>query len=72
GVTDVGLAHLKDLPALVYLNLYGTQVSDAGLEHLKGLSSLKNFMFGKPKSRRRERRNSKRLCRNSKSSLAES
>ena len=43
GITDAGLAHLKNLTNLNYLNLYGTAVTDSGLEHLKGLRKLKHL-----------------------------
>ncbi len=39
-VTDESLAHLKDVPGLVWLNLRGTKVTDAGLAQLAGLKSL--------------------------------
>ena len=35
-VTDIGLEHLKEIPALGHLYLDGTKVTDAGLVHLKG------------------------------------
>jgi hypothetical protein len=40
-VTNAGLAHLKDLPALTELLLARTQVSDDGLEQLKPLKGLR-------------------------------
>ena len=42
-MTDAGLANLKPLANLTYLNLYGTAVTDAGLEHLKGLRYLRSL-----------------------------
>lgn len=35
-----GLAYLKELSQLEYLNLYGTKVGDAALEHLVAMGSL--------------------------------
>ena len=37
------MKHLKSLPNLTYLNLYGTKVTDAGLEHLKALPKLQRL-----------------------------
>ena len=42
-ITDKGLANLKGLINLEYLNLYGTEITDLGLEELAGLSKLKNL-----------------------------
>ncbi len=42
-IGDDGLAHLKELANLEYLNVYATQVTDAGLEHLTGLKHLKHL-----------------------------
>jgi len=39
-VTNVGLAHLKDLTNLKGLSLRNTKVTDPGLEHLKALTEL--------------------------------
>jgi hypothetical protein len=41
GITDAGLAHLKNLPKLEWLRLDGTEVTDAGLEHIKGMPQLR-------------------------------
>jgi hypothetical protein len=43
GVNDAELEHLKGLPQLGVLSLYGTKVGDAGLENLKGLSHLREM-----------------------------
>jgi hypothetical protein len=40
GVTDDGVAHLRDLPALEHLDLSGTLVTDAGLAVLRDLPAL--------------------------------
>jgi len=40
GITDAGLAHIKGLVNLEYLNLYNTKVGDAGIENLKGMTNL--------------------------------
>jgi len=48
-VTDAGLAHLKNLKNLTYLNLYGTGITDAGLVHLKGLTNLKKLYLWQTK-----------------------
>ncbi len=42
-VTDTGLIHLRQLPALNVLYLNGTRVTDAGLVHLKGLLRLEEL-----------------------------
>ena len=42
GIGDAGLAHLKEMKDLEYLNLYATSVTDKGLKHLAGLTKLKN------------------------------
>ena len=47
-VTDAGLVHLKGLPQLQSLCLYGTQVTDAGLVHLKGLTRLQSLNLATP------------------------
>jgi internalin A len=39
-VNDAGLAYLKSLSDLSYLDLQSTQVTNAGLVHLKGLTNL--------------------------------
>ncbi|MCA9211680.1 MAG: discoidin domain-containing protein [Planctomycetales bacterium] len=39
-VTDDGLAGLKEVSNLVWLNLRGTKITDTGLEHLSGIASL--------------------------------
>ena len=41
--TDAGIAHLKGLTALKWLDLGGTQVTDAGLAHLSGLTALERL-----------------------------
>ncbi len=48
-VTDAGLAHLKPLANLEYLNLYSTEISDAGLAHLESLSKLKSLYLWQTK-----------------------
>jgi hypothetical protein len=40
GVTDAGLAHLRDVSELTFLELDGTPITDAGLRHLAGLPGL--------------------------------
>ena len=42
-IGDAGLAHIKKLDQLEYLNLYGTKITDAGLEQLKELKNLKKL-----------------------------
>ncbi|HVC95769.1 MAG TPA: hypothetical protein VND64_18900, partial [Pirellulales bacterium] len=43
-VTDVGLAHLKGLPALKEFYMNGeTQVTDAGLIHVQRLTALEHL-----------------------------
>lgn len=39
-VGDEGLAHLKEVGNLVWLNLRGTKITDAGLEHLSQIKTL--------------------------------
>jgi hypothetical protein len=46
GITDGGLAALKDLPYVQYLSVARTKVSDAGLAHFKGLASLEQLDLG--------------------------
>ena len=46
GITDAGLAHLKDLPKLEWLNLYRTKIGDAGLASLAEIASLKLLPIG--------------------------
>jgi hypothetical protein len=43
GVTDAGLAQLKELGRLFALTLRDTKVTDAGLAHLKGLRGLREL-----------------------------
>ena len=43
GIGDEGLAHLKDMVELEYLNLYATEVTDEGLKHLEKMSKLKRL-----------------------------
>ena len=45
-VTDVGVAHLRNLPRLTNLSLFGTSVSDAGLAATKGLGALEVLVLG--------------------------
>lgn len=40
-ITDAGMAQLKDLPFLEYINLFDTQISDEGLKELSKLKNLK-------------------------------
>lgn len=42
-VTDAGLVHLKNLPQLQLLALYGSHITDAGLVHLKDLPQLQTL-----------------------------
>ena len=42
-ITDAGLVHLKGLPNLQNLSLFGTKVTNAGLVHLKGLTELQEL-----------------------------
>ena len=42
-ITDAGLVHLKGLPNLQNLSLFGTKVTDAGLVHLKALTELQEL-----------------------------
>jgi hypothetical protein len=42
-VTDAGLAHLRGLHSLRFLDLRGCRVTDAGLGHLGGLTSLRHL-----------------------------
>jgi hypothetical protein len=46
GITDEGLACLKALPALEYLQLMHTSITDAGVKHLKEVKSLKDLHVG--------------------------
>ena len=48
-ITDAGLVHLKGLPNLQNLSLFGTKVTDAGLVHLKGLMELQELNLGDAK-----------------------
>jgi Leucine-rich repeat (LRR) protein len=43
GVTDAGLAHLKDLTTLVSLGLGDVKYTDAGLKNLSGLTNLEEL-----------------------------
>src|SRR5690606_21144511 len=43
GVTDAGLAQLKDLSALQLLNLRGTAVTAKGVQQLAGLKRLQSL-----------------------------
>ena len=45
-VTDDGLQNLQDMKFLVYLDIFGTRVTDVGLRHLKGLTSLTHLAMG--------------------------
>jgi YHS domain-containing protein len=49
-VTDAGLAHLKNLSKLEYLNLYATSVTDKGLANLEGLKNLKKLYLWQTKA----------------------
>lgn len=40
GITDAGLAQIKEIRSLVRLHLEKTPLTDAGLEHLAGLENL--------------------------------
>ena len=42
-IADAGLAHLKGMTSLTYLDLAGTEVTDAGLEHLKELTTIRRL-----------------------------
>ena len=46
GVSDAGLAHLKQLENLQHLDLNGTQITDAGLAELKTLKNLQKLLIG--------------------------
>src|SRR5262249_51205676 len=43
GITDAGLAHLKDLTTLVSLGLGDVKYTDAGLKNLSGLTNLEEL-----------------------------
>ena len=43
------MAHLKSLPNLEYLNLYGTNISDTGLQELTDLKNLKKIYLWRTK-----------------------
>ncbi len=43
GIGDAGLAHLRGLPRLTYLALYGPGFTDAGMIHVKAIPSLRIF-----------------------------
>jgi hypothetical protein len=43
GIGDAGLQFIKELPALRYLNLSGTPVTEKGISDLKGLRNLKKI-----------------------------
>lgn len=45
-LTDTGLVHLKGLPRLRHLSLWGSGFTDAGLSHLAQLTNLKSLSFG--------------------------
>lgn len=42
-ITDVGIAHLKALPALSKIDLYNTKTGDAGLEQLSQFGTLRSI-----------------------------
>jgi len=42
GITDTGLANLKNLPYLEYVNLVDTKITDAGLKSIASVKSLKS------------------------------
>ena len=46
-VTDDGLAHLKEVGNLVWLNLRGTKITDAGLKHLSEIKTLNRLHLEK-------------------------
>jgi len=46
GVTDAGVAILKGLKDLRFLNLYNTHTTDAGIECLKGMTKLTELYVG--------------------------
>lgn len=46
-IDDAGMAHFKDCPHIILLNLLHTQVGDAGLVHFKGRKNLVAlYLFG--------------------------
>ena len=49
GITDEGLAHLKDLKGLRKLYLGRTEISDAGLKHIAGLAGLEHLILSESK-----------------------
>jgi internalin A len=46
GMTDVGMAAVRDLKGLEYLNLNSTAVTDAGLRQFEGMSRLEFLNLG--------------------------
>ncbi len=44
-ITEVGFAHLKELPHLRHLSIFYSTISDCGLVHLKGLTGLDTLSF---------------------------
>ncbi len=52
-IGDDGVAHLRGLRRLEWLDLYATRVSDAGLPHLGGLSALRRLHLGATRLRGR-------------------
>jgi len=46
-LTDDGLAHLKEIDNLIWLNLANTKISDAGLKHIAEIKSLKRLHLEK-------------------------
>ena len=44
-VTDVGIAHLKGLPALKHLDLRDTRMSDEGLKHFSEMNQLEELVL---------------------------
>lgn len=51
GIGDAGLAHLRGLPRLTYLCLYGPRFTDAGMVHVKAIPSLRIFSIHEAYSR---------------------
>ena len=47
GITDAGIANLKNLPYLEYINLVDTKVSDAGLKDISSIKGLRSVYVWK-------------------------
>lgn len=43
---DEGLEHLRGLPALEFLSLAGTEITDVGLATIRDLSALRTLFLG--------------------------